>query len=52
MANYKNPMNIIEALLQLRNDLKLWVANNLRVKMDKEDALFYTIDETVEITVE
>jgi hypothetical protein len=31
----KNPMNIIEALVQLRNDLKLWVANNLRVKLDK-----------------
>ena len=45
-------MNIIEALVRLRNDLKLWVANNLRVKMDKKDALFYTIDKTVEITVE
>lgn len=29
-------MTIIEALVQLRNDLKLWVANNLRVKADKE----------------
>lgn len=28
-------MNIIEALVQLRNDLKLWVTNNLRVKADK-----------------
>lgn len=28
-------MTIIEALVQLRNDLKLWVTNNLRVKMDK-----------------
>ncbi len=28
-------MNIIEALVQLRNDLKLWVANNLRIKLDK-----------------
>lgn len=28
-------MNIIEALVQLRNDLKLWVTNNLRVKLDK-----------------
>ena len=28
-------MNIIEALVQLRNDLKTWVANNLRVKLDK-----------------
>jgi hypothetical protein len=30
-------MTIIEALVQLRNDLKLWVINNLRVKVDKED---------------
>lgn len=30
-------MTIIEALVQLRNDLKLWVTNNLRVKVDKED---------------
>lgn len=30
-------MTIIEALVQLRNDLKLWVANNLRMKVDKED---------------
>jgi hypothetical protein len=35
MANYKNPMNIIEALVQLRDDIKLWVANNLRTKLDK-----------------
>ena len=28
-------MTIIEALVQLRNDLKLWVTNNLRVKADK-----------------
>ena len=28
-------MTIIEALVKLRNDLKLWVTNNLRVKMDK-----------------
>jgi hypothetical protein len=28
-------MTIIEAMIQLRNDLKLWVTNNLRVKMDK-----------------
>lgn len=37
MANYKNPMNIIEALVQLRDDLKTWVTNNLRTKVDKED---------------
>jgi hypothetical protein len=30
-----NKMNIIDALVKLRNDLKLWVANNLRVKLDK-----------------
>ena len=30
-------MTIIEALVQLRNDLKLWVTNNLRTKVDKED---------------
>ena len=29
------PMDIICALITLRNDLKLWVANNLRVKLDK-----------------
>lgn len=34
MAN-ENKMNIIEALKQLRDDLKQWVANNLRVKADK-----------------
>ena len=34
MAN-NNKMTIIEALVQLRNDLKLWVANNLRVKLNK-----------------
>ena len=33
----ENKMNIIEALVKLRNDLKLWVANNLRVKVDKEE---------------
>ena len=30
-------MTIIEALVRLRNDLKLWVTNNLRTKVDKED---------------
>lgn len=35
MGNYKNPMTILEALVQLRNDLKLWTTNNLRVKLDK-----------------
>lgn len=34
MAN-ENKMTILEALVQLRNDLKLWVANNLRTKLDK-----------------
>ena len=34
MAN-ENKMNIIEALIKLRNDLKLWVANNLNLKVDK-----------------
>ena len=29
-------MNIIEAMKQLRDDLKLWVANNLREKVDKD----------------
>ena len=29
-------MTIIEALVRLRNDLKLWVANNLRTKVDKD----------------
>lgn len=29
-------MNIIEATKQLRDDLKLWVANNLREKADKD----------------
>lgn len=30
-------MTILEALVQLRDDLKIWVTNNLRVKVDKED---------------
>lgn len=30
-------MTILEALKQLRNDLKLWVTNNLNVKVSKED---------------
>lgn len=29
-------MTVIEALVQLRDDIKLWVANNLRTKVDKE----------------
>lgn len=28
-------MTIIEALIKLRDDIKLWVANNLKVKLDK-----------------
>lgn len=28
-------MTILEALIQLRNDLKLWVANNLKTKQNK-----------------
>ncbi len=32
-------MTILEALIRLRNDLKLWVANNLRVKADKKDPI-------------
>lgn len=31
-------MTIIEALIQLRDDLKLWVANNLRVTKEEMDA--------------
>lgn len=47
-------MTIIEALVKLRNDLKLWVANNLRVKMDKnlgaeESGKFLTVDEKGDI---
>ena len=30
-------MTIIEALIKLRNDIKTWVANNLRTKVDKVD---------------
>lgn len=30
-------MNIIEAMKQLRDDLKLWVANNLREKVSKDE---------------
>lgn len=30
-------MTILEALVQLRDDLKLWVINNLRTKVDKQD---------------
>lgn len=29
-------MTILEALIQLRDDLKTWVTNNLRTKVDKE----------------
>lgn len=46
MAN-NNKMNIIEVIIQLRNDLKLWVTNNLRVKADK----FY-VDEKVATVVD
>ena len=47
-------MTIIEALVKLRNDLKLWVANNLRVKLDKnlgaeESGKYLTIDADGEI---
>lgn len=47
-------MTIIEALVQLRNDLKLWVTNNLRVKVDKnlgteESGKFLTVDENGDI---
>lgn len=53
MAN-ENKMNIIEALVRLRNDLKLWVANNLRVKLDKNlgtdnSGKFLSIDATGEV---
>jgi hypothetical protein len=30
-------MTIIEAIVQLRNDIRLWVSNNLRTKVDKEE---------------
>lgn len=30
-------MTILEALVQLRDDLKTWVTNNLKVKVDIED---------------
>lgn len=50
-------MTIIEALVQLRNDLKLWVTNNLRVKMDKNlgaeksgEFLFVNTDGNIETT--
>lgn len=39
MATYKNPMNIIEALQQLRDDLKLWVSNNMKKKANKATTL-------------
>lgn len=47
-------MTILEALIQLRNDLKLWVTNNLRVKLNKnlgtdESGKFLTVDETGDI---
>lgn len=32
-------MTIIEALVQLRDDLKLWVTNNLRTKANKATTL-------------
>ena len=30
-------MTILEALVKLRDDLKIWVINNLRTKVDKQD---------------
>ena len=42
-------MTILQALIQLRNDLKLWVTNNLNVKMnknlgEKESGKFLSVD--------
>ena len=47
MAN--NKMNIIEALVKLRDDLKTWVANNLKTKADKEevDAAVAAVEEKI-----
>lgn len=48
-------MTILEALVQLRDDLKLWVANNLRVKLDRnlgteESGKFLITNSSGEIT--
>lgn len=47
-------MTILEALIQLRNDLKLWVTNNLRVKLNRnlgadEKDKFLTVDDAGDI---
>lgn len=47
-------MTIIDAIKQLRNDLKLWVANNLSVKLDNNlgtdnSGKLLSVDETGEI---
>ena len=49
MAN--NKMNIIEALVKLRDDLKTWVTNNLKTKADKEevDAAVAAVEEKIPI---
>lgn len=39
-------MNITEALIKLRNDLKSWVQMNLRNKIDKEAITYGTADLT------
>lgn len=41
-------MTILEALIKLRDDLKTWVANNLRVKADKS----YVDDELIKMADE
>ena len=50
-------MTILEALKQLRDDLKLWVTNNLRVKLNKnlgteESGKYLTIDTDGEIVAD
>lgn len=43
-------MNILETLIQLRDDLKLWVTNNLNALSDKIDAKTFPIDRTLSNT--
>ncbi len=40
-------MTILEALKRLRDDLKLWVTNNLNTKVDKSDSALTTESKTV-----
>lgn len=39
-------MTILEALIQLRDDIKLWCINNFNQKLNKDDIISSTTDLT------